>query len=90
MKRPQTYKDRLNIYRACISAIGFTIEVRWRCKEYPWGRPCDGRSFPIDRSLWRLIHRCERIRKRLDVENEIKDSSWCNAMMEMIFADPTQ
>lgn len=72
-KRPVTYKDWRNLWHEEAKWLGWRIT--WRAAE---GRPL------IDRETHRLIRRLVRIMNRLDVENEVMDRSWCEAMLEIL------
>lgn len=44
----------------------------------------DGRRIKMDRWLWKKLHRLNRIKARLDLECEVRDESWCLALMKMV------
>lgn len=73
MKRPSTFKDWRAIYHAEAMSLGWLVLYAF-----------DGHRVPMSRDLWQSIHRLRRIRLRLDVEAEVKDLSFYEAMFEML------
>ena len=76
-KRPVTYKDWRSLWHSEGKCLGWDV---LHC--------FDGHRVVIDRHLWKIIHRMQRIRARLDLEYDVKDQSWCEAICEMIFGRP--
>ncbi len=73
-KRPVSYTDWRRLYHSVSRNLGWHVFWCWQHK-----RPL------LDRSTWILLYRLNRIWDRLQVEGEVKDESWCEAMFEMIF-----
>lgn len=71
MKKPVTYKDWRGLYYSVAKELGWSIFYRWS----------DNRSL-LTKRIWTLLHRLERIWQRLQVENKVMDSLWCEAMFE--------
>lgn len=83
-RRPETYDDWRSLYQSYSMSLGFKISTSWNCKHLPLPNRCNGYCFVIDRHLWKLIHRIERIRKRLDVEHEAFTTGFANALLKAI------
>ncbi len=76
MCRPVTYKDWRNLWHVTARSLGWHIFFCWSAN-----RPL------LNRHSWKLLCRLQRIKQRLDIENKVKDESWCEAMFELIFAE---
>lgn len=76
MKRPVTFKDWRALWHYESKLLGWMVEFDF-----------DGRRIPMSKDLWKQIHRVKRIKARLDIEREVKDRSWCEALMEAIRRD---
>ena len=72
-QRPVTYKDWRKLYQVECFELG--REVRWLF---------NGRSILVDRTFYKRIRRLERIRARIDVENQVRDQTWYDALYEML------
>ena len=75
-KRPVMFTEWRSLYHTESKMLGYV--VFWRVK-------CGARTVGVDREIWKLVDRIRRIRKRLDIESEVKDESWCRSMWQMIF-----
>lgn len=73
MKRPTTFKDWRALWHHARCVVGDWVAFNF-----------DGHRIVMDRHLWKAIHRARRIRARLDIEREVKDASWCEALLEMV------
>ena len=48
-------------------------------------RAFDGRRVRMTKELYQQIRRVQRIGKRLNLESEVMDRTWCDSMMRWIF-----
>jgi hypothetical protein len=74
--RPISYKDWRSLWHAEAKALGWHISYTFKI----WGR------LIMDKDTWKYLHRLRRIRNRLDVESEVRDNSWCEALIELLIA----
>lgn len=73
MQRPTSYKDWRQLWHSVGKELGWHVFYRWQ-KQQPL----------MNRRSWMLLCRLKRISDRLEVENKVMDSSWCEAMLESI------
>lgn len=71
--RPTTFKQWRSLWHAESRSLGFSVAFNF-----------DGRRIRMTRDLFQSLRRVRRIRDRLDIEGEVKDASWCDALLEMI------
>lgn len=73
MKRPVSYKDWRSLWHSVAKELGWNIFFCW-----------SDNKVLLNRRSWTLLYRLNRIWKRLQLESEVKDSSWCEAMFELL------
>lgn len=74
--RPTTYKQWRALWHSEAKMLGFMTAYRFT-----------GSSISINRELWKQLQRVRRIRLRLDVESEVKDESFIEAMAEIVLSE---
>lgn len=73
MKRPTTFKDWRALWHHARAMVGDWARINF-----------DGRRIVIDRHLWKALNRERRIKARLDIECEVKDTSFAKALLELV------
>ena len=71
--RPVWFTDWKRLWHLEAKYLGWMVAHRF-----------DGHRIRMDRTLWNQIQRVRRIRKRLDVESEVKDQTWAADLLRMI------
>ena len=72
-KRPITFKDWRALWHYEAKVLGWCIMSNF-----------DGKKLKITRNTWKQILKLKRIDARLNLENQVMDSSWCDAMIELL------
>lgn len=73
LRRPVTYKDWRRLYHSVSTELGWHVFFCWQ-----------QHKALMDRGTWTLMCRLKRIWDRLQLEGKVRDSSWCEAMLEML------
>ena len=74
-KRPVYFTDWRKIYWKEAHYLGILV-ARYARKS--------PRRITIDRDIWKLLRRIERLRKRLDVEGEVMDITWLGELYRLV------
>lgn len=77
-KQPIWYKDWRDLWHKECRILGMYLcyDSNFQDNKIKWNK-----------SLWKQLNRVHRIRKRLDIETQVKDSTFWDAMAEMLLRE---
>ena len=79
-RRPTCYVDWREIWRGELQTLGSLVHLQMK-------RARRGEVIPtLSREIYKSFRRLERVDKRLDIENEVRDPTFYKALLDMIYS----
>ncbi|MEE8607803.1 MAG: hypothetical protein V3S55_09370 [Nitrospiraceae bacterium] len=79
-RRPVTYKDWRAIWQSELLGLGHSVFVQSKIESHSC--PELLRILSRTRCIQNRLHRLRRIQRRLDIEHEVMDPTFCRAVLE--------